>query len=486
MVSSDYRFKTAPLAHQAAEFRRTRDLEYFARFWEMGTGKSKILLDEAAWLWDAGKIDTLLVVCNKGSYMSWVDDHVPKHLPDHVKRYVTYWDSTAGKRHERTYVELMKASGILRILVMNVEAFSAESGRAFKLAKRLAGVTRCLCVIDESSSIKNPKARRTKALLRLAPLFKYRRVMTGTPAANGPLNVYTQAEFLKPYLLHHSSWYSFRNEYCVLVDMKARNPSTGTLVEFKKIAGFRNLDRLKAIMAPWSSAVRKEDCLDLPPKVYETYEVELTAEQRRVYEDLRERSIAELNETQAVTAQLALTKVLRLQQVLCGYVPDEAGDLVEIEERRTTALLELLEEVDGKVVIWSRFVHPIKKIVAALKKEYGDSAAVAYFGETKDRGTVVREFQEGAARFFIGNPQTGGYGITLTAARTVVYYANSFDLEQRLQSEDRCHRLGQAGSVTYVDLVARGTVDAKILKALREKHRLQDELMAPAGWRGVL
>lgn len=480
----EYRFNFRPYEHQLSEFRRTKDLAYWARFWEMGTGKSKTLLDEAGWLYDNGKINALLVLANKGSYATWWEKHVPEHLPSHIERYVTHWDADAGVKLEKTYEEIFRARG-LRILVMNVEALSTPSSRAFQLAQRFATFTSCMCVIDESSSIKNPKATRTKQTLRLSRLFKYRRIMTGTPAANGPLNVYSQAEFLSPGLLGHSSWYSYRNEYCVLVDMKVTTPR-GAVVEFKKVAGYRNLEKLRQIMSTWSSTILKENCLDLPPKIYETYDVDLTDEQRRVYEDLRTRSVAELSAESIVTAQLALTKILRLQQVLCGYVVDQNEVLVPIPNNRVDSLLELLEETSGKVVIWSRFVKPIEEIKEALLKNYDGECVITYYGETKDRGEAVRTFQDGNARFFVGNPQTGGYGITLTSAPTVVYYANSFDLEQRLQSEDRTHRIGQERSVTYVDMVARGTVDEKILKALREKKRLQDMLLEPGSWRSLI
>jgi SNF2 family DNA or RNA helicase len=339
--------------------------------------------------------------------------------------------------------------------------------------------------VDECSSIKNPKAQRTKGMLKLARLFKYRRIMTGTPASNGPLNLYSQAEFLKPYLLRHSSYYSFKNEYCVLVDMMVRSPK-GSLVSFKKITGYRNLDKLKTIISSWSSSVNKDMCLDLPPKIYETYHVEMPAEQRRLYDELRERSIVELSSESTVTAALALTKVLRLQQLLCGYLPDEEGVIVKVEEGRLDALMEIIEEMSGKVIIWSRFIPPIRSIEARLKKEYGEASTVTYHGETKNRGEVVKAFQEGEARFFVGNPQTAGYGITLTAATNVIYYASSFDLEHRLQSEDRCYRIGQTKSVTYVDMVCRGTVDEKIVKALREKRRVQDMLLAPDDWKSLL
>ncbi len=477
-----YKFKLPPYAHQLATWEASRDAEHWAYLLEMGTGKSKILLDVAAWLYDHGKIDALLVFAPKGAYMSWVDEHVPTHLPDHVPRYVAWWDAGGGAAHERTYETLWRFKG-LRVFVVNIEALAYDRG--CKIATRFAQAHRCLGVIDESTTIGNPRALRTKAALRLAPLLRYRRILTGSPIANGPLKLYTQAQFLKPWLLGHGSWYSYRNEFCVLKDMTLNQGAR--LVQFKTVVGYKNIDRLRAKLGGWSTIITKAECLDLPAKVYETAMVELPEEQRRVYEDLRERCVAELSDGSVVTASIVLTKILRLQQVLCGYVPNEDGALVRVAERRVERLLEVVEETAGKVIVWSRFVPAIRDVCEALRKEHGRDSVVEYHGavSTDDRRKAIERFQQGDARFFVGNQQTGGYGITLTAASTVIYYANSFDLEQRLQSEDRCHRVGLAHSVTYVDLLTSKTVDEKIAKALRDKRKLSDELMQPGAWRGL-
>lgn len=479
----EYVFKTPPYKHQLEVWERSRDAEFFALFMDMGTGKSKVALDTAAWLYDQGKIDALFILAKKGSYMDWVDAQIPTHLPDRIPRYVAWWKAGAGARHAETYAELGRFRNGLKILVMNTEALAFDKGYAF--AERFANSTRCLGVLDESTAIGNPKALRTKAALRLRRFLRYRRVLTGTPAAGGVVKLYSQGEFLCQGLLGHRSFYSFRNEFCVLADMTLNVGAR--LLQFKRVVGPRNLPRLKERMLPWSATVRKEDCLDLPPKVYETYRVELTAEQRRVYEELRERSIAELA-GQVVTVDHVLTKLLRLQQVVCGYLPGEDGSLLSIKHGRLDALMELLEETSGKVIVWSRFVRDIEAITQALIGEHGKESVATYYGGTgqEERREALEGFQRGGVRFLVGNQQTAGYGLTLTAAATVVYYANSFDLELRLQSEDRCHRIGQTRSVTYLDLLSPGTVDEKIVKALRDKKKISDIIMSPAGWMEML
>jgi SNF2 family DNA or RNA helicase len=477
-MKEDYKFKVPPFKHQLQEWKRSREMPYFAIFWEMGTGKSKLILDTASWLWDQGKINAVLIVANKGSYGNWADKHIPEHLAEHIKYKVAVWDAAKTDKSLLEISLMLKEKLTLRILIMNVEALAYDKGR--KLFEQYGLNTQCLCVIDESTSIKNPKALRTKTALKYRRLFKYRRILTGSPVTNGPLNLYGQSEFLGDWLLGHSSYYSFRNEYCNMIEMRAAGRS------FKKVVSYKNLEKLQDKIRPWSTVIKKEECLDLPPKVYETYAVELTPEQVKIYQDLKEQSIAELSQG-IVTVELVLTKLLRLQQILCGYVPNENEVVVDIPEKRLDTLLEILEETGGKAIIWARFVRDIEKIMARLGVEYGDKSAVAYYGKinSADRISAVNKFQDGPARFFVGNQQTGGYGITLTAASTVIYYSNSFDLETRVQSEDRCHRIGQTKSVTYVDLYCPKTVDEKILKSLKDKKKISDLIIAPGSWRSL-
>ncbi len=243
---------------------------------------------------------------------------------------------------------------------------------------------------------------------------------------------------------------------------------------FQQIIGYRNLSELTDKLAGFSYRVTKEDALDLPPKIYTTREVALTDEQCRHYNSLKSAAIALLEDGELVTASEVMTKLLRMQQVLCGHLKTDDGELVEVKSNRLQAMLDTVEEMTGKVIIWSRFRYDIKAIVAALSKVHGSGSVVSYFGDTTDeqRQDAITSFQKGDARFFVGNPQTAGYGLTLTAANNVIYYANDYNLETRMQSEDRCHRIGQNKSVLYVDLVVPGTVDINIAKSLQGKINL--------------
>ena len=244
---------------------------------------------------------------------------------------------------------------------------------------------------------------------------------------------------------------------------------------FEQVIGYRRMDELSDKLKSFSSRVLKQDCLDLPAKTYTARYVPLSKDQLVHYKTLRDFALAVVEEGQ-VTAPQVMTQLVRLQQLLCGYLVTDDGDIVEVPNRRMDALMETIEEMDGKVIIWSRFRSDIARITEALKKKYGENAAGSYYGDTSDndREKLVANFSdpEHETRFFIGNPQTAGYGLTLVSANNVIYYANDFNLETRVQSEDRCHRIGQTKAVTYVDLIAEGTVDEHIVKTLTNKINL--------------
>jgi len=251
---------------------------------------------------------------------------------------------------------------------------------------------------------------------------------------------------------------------------------------FNKIVGYQNLDELNGIIEPFSFRVRKEDCLDLPDKVYTKRTVELTKEQAALYEQMKRNALAIIQGEGLVTASTVLTQMLRLQQVCSGFAKLEDDRVVTVPSNKLTELMSAIEEIDGKVIIWGNFTHDLHLIGDALKKAYGTESVALFYGETptEERQDIVENFQDPAnpLRFFVGQPRTGGYGLTLTEANTVIYYSNGYDLEVRLQSEDRAHRIGQTNKVTYIDLVVENTLDEKVLQALRSKIDISTQVMA--------
>ncbi len=465
-MTVNYKFKTKPYDHQVTALDRSMDRKEYAFFAEMGSGKTKMLLDTMSNLYLRGEIDFALVIAPKGVYRNWTNKEIPDHFPDDVPHRVIRWVSTPNKAQQEEMRSIRKGFDGLTIFVMNVEAFSTIKGKGAGewMAKNLG--PRGLIGIDESTTIKNHKAKRTKALIKIAAGFKYKRIMTGSPITKEPMDIYAQAAFLGPRTLGYDSYYAFQARYAVT------QKRTMGAHSFQQIVGYRNLDELTRKIDTFSYRVLKEDCLDLPPKTYTARYITLTKEQRQMYDQLRQEGFLMLDEGDMVSTPQIITLMLRLQQVMSGHLMTDDGELMTFPSGRLDALMEVAAETSGKMIIFSRFRHDIQQIEAALTKEYGEGSAVSYYGDTsvEERELAVKNFQDpdSKVRFFVSN-KTGAYGITLTEASTVVYHSNDFDLESRIQSEDRAHRIGQKNPVTYIDLIAEGTIDEKIVENLRNK-----------------
>ncbi len=491
--------KIEPFAHQRACLSATRDLEYWGLFWEQGTGKTKTVIDTAAHLWERGEVDGLLVWAPNGVHRNWVTDEIPTHMPDEVPvRCLTWYSSKCRTKRFQAEFQALIAHRGLAVLAMSYDAAVTPYGR--RACETFLERRACLAAGDESARIKTPGARRTKLLVGagrnagFAHRAPYRRVLTGTPVGNSPFDVWAQMRFLdrdfwKPHGL--DKFYAFKHHFGVFKPGFAR----GGAHQFEELVSYRRLDQLRDILDGASSRVLKVDCLDLPPKVYQKRYVEMTHEQKKAYETLRDQYRVELASGEEVTAVLAITRIMRLQQIVCGYLPLGDVDCTKIwtvnPNPRIRMLLEVIEDAPGKVIVWARFRHDIDTICEALAE--ADISMVRYDGSTSeiDRAEAIVRFQgaqenteDGAdlgngvsvsfthdpARVFVANPACAGEGLTLHAAETVVYYSNSFKLIERLQSEDRAHRIGQEKTVTYVDLVCPDTVDEQIVAALRDKH----------------
>lgn len=470
---SEYNFKTKPYAHQLEALKQAYNKEYYAFFMEMGTGKSKVLIDEIGGYFLQGKIDSALIIAPKGVYRNWERGEIPTHLPDEIPYTIAAWraPSEMTKDDKKKLKDIIYPNGKLRILLMNIEALSGSVG--IKYVTQFLHKNNTLLAIDESTTIKTPTASRTKNAIKISKLAKVRRIMTGSPVTKNPLDVYAQLEFLSPNITRQNYW-AFKSRYAVMVRRNFGTRSTNLVV------GFQRLPELNTIIDQYSYRVLKEDCLDLPEKIYTTRTISLTSEQVKAYEEMRRFNITEMD-GKTMTSLSTLAALIRLHQITCGHVTFDDGDTKEIKSNRMNELLNILEEVDGKVIIWANYRFDIKKIQQTLSEKFGADSVATYYGDTKDRDRqdIVEKFQDknSSLKYFVGNPSTGGYGLTLTAAHTVVYYSNSYDLEKRMQSEDRAHRIGQVNKVTYVDMIAEGTVDEKIVRSLRSKIDIASEVM---------
>ena len=464
-----YKYKSKPFAHQKKALEMSWNKEVFAYFMEMGTGKSKVLIDNIAMLYNAGRIDGALIVAPKGVYKNWFDSEIPNHMPDYVQKKVGLWRTDPNAKDLKP---MFSTGADLHILIMNVEAFSTKKGLQF--AHKFLSSHDALMGVDESTTIKNPAAKRTKNILSLRSLTKYRRILTGSPVTKSPLDLFSQCNFLDPWLLDQSSYYSFRTRYAICRKIQVH----GRQVEI--VVGYRNLAELSDKLKPFSYRVLKDDCLDLPSKTYLKRTIDLSDEQRKVYKQMKQEALAVLN-GKMVTSATVITQLMRLHQITCGHFKSDDGTIQEIKNNRISQLMDILEEVEGKAVIWAHYRYDIEKIVGAISKKYGNNTVVTYYGDTTtdERQRAIKKIQdpESPVRFIIGTPQTGGYGITLTGASTMIYYSNGYDLEKRQQSEARIDRIGQEKPMTYIDIMAEDTIDMKIVKSLRSKVNIATEIM---------
>lgn len=458
-----------PWRHQVEALERLKERKFFALLMAMRTGKTKVVLDDFGRCELEGKVEDLLVIAPAGVYRTWESaaiDHLSQDLLSRLK--VLVWRSGEGSQKAKERLSWFLGSrDTPRMLLMNVEALSTVQ-EARSLVLSFASQRKTMIVVDESTVIKNPRSKRSRFVVeKLAPLGSMRRILSGLPTPRSPLDLFGQFEFLEKQLLGHSTFFSFRSRYAIMkrMQLKGKRP-------FDVVVGFQNLEDLKDKIKPYSFRVTLEDCYDLPPKLYSMREVGLTPDQRRIYYEVRDKATSELNAMAHVTATAVVSRILRCHQVLCGHVRDEHGVLHSIPEKRTDALLELLEEHDGKAVIWCSYDYNVDRIAEALKSHFEDREIAARFwgGNLNTREEEERRFKEDPrCRYMVATPGAGGRGRTWVMADLVVYFSNVDNLEHRNQSEERTQGIDKVKSVAYVDLMAPGTVDERIIKALRRK-----------------
>jgi hypothetical protein len=464
-------FKTTPYLHQMQALRISWDKEYFALFMEMGTGKSKVIIDTAAQLFKESKITQVIVLAPNGVHRKWVEKEIESHLHDDIPRRAIFWRGS-GKRSEwEKVVEQARTDrSKLTFFCMNLDMLSQESCETLLKKTIKAGST--LLVIDESSRIKAISAKKTRLALRLAQDVQYRRILSGSPVTKNVEDLFTQFKFLHQEILGSPTLTEFRSRFCWRKEFEKQDGK-----KFERTVGIKNEAELQEAVSLFSFVAKKEDCLDLPAKIYDTITIELSPEQRRHYNNLVTKLRTEV-EDGIVEVKTAIDSYIKMQQVICGFLRVEDGTIVELDaSSRINAVRTIVEEAEGQVVIWCRFKHDVE----LLKNDLHSFGVVEYHGGVSNeyRSRNLADFsREGSdKKIFLGTPAAGGIGIDLVTASTVIYYSNSFDAEHRWQSEDRCHRIGQVNHVTYYDIVADKTIDKAILANLRGKKQLADRLI---------
>lgn len=468
----------------------------YALIMEQGTGKSRPILDD--WLartaWDGPK--DLVILAPKGCYMNWVGN---KNEPGEVDKWIEpdlraqihigAWRSGANQAQRTKLIDLLHAHGP-RFLTMNIEALNRE-GPAREYLNRFINEHKVIGVIDESTTICHEDAKRTSFILHeLAEKFYARRILSGLVAPESPMDLFTQYHFLDWRIIGQRSFFGYRHRYAIIQKTDFRTGAERAMAEAfpdrapkyrmpEVIVGYRNLEELNQKIMKFSYRVLKKNVLDLKPKIYQFWDVDMHPEQQRIYNQMRDVAFAALGRGEYSTASQKLDQLGKLQHILCGHVRNEFGELVDIPEYRTDALSEILHNISGKAIIWAPYPQALRKIVARLKKEFGEDSTVGFWGEHNlDQRLEARARiqNDDLCRFIVSNQSVGKFGNTWTACNMVIYYANSFDNEDRQQSEDRPHRIGQTKSVTYIDLRCRGTIDEKHIQVLRKKITISSTL----------
>lgn len=467
MLTDDQTFYTLPTDAQRKAYAKKAGRDVFGLLMAPGTGKTKIEIDDCARLYRAKEVNLVLNFAPNGVHANWAEQ-IATHLhPDIPRAVATY---RAG-RSPKALDLVMAQTDVLRFININIEALSHKSGIEF--VRKLMRGNRVRVHLDESQRIKTPGAKRTRNAWKVGAEAVSRDILSGTSITQGVENLYGQFRFLDWRILGCRTFAEFKAQYCIEAG------------PYRKIVGYRNLDELKQRMEPWVFIASLEDCLDLPERTFARHEVELSDEQRRIYNELRTRYVAELDSGQLLEAPMILTRLIRLQQVLAGHVPGEReGEWQPLPCPRLDAVVELAEDIDDKFLVWCQWVPDVVQVVQRLQA--AGIGAVPYYGgipQLKCEENLQRWRQDTGIRALVGTPRKGGIGLTMNEANYAINYSHSYSTEDRIQSLARNYRMGQTRPVHYKDFVAPGTIDTHILAAHRRNQEVAKILDDPQVFR---
>lgn len=526
-----YTSKRQPRLKQAEAIEFLRDKPVAALLMAMRTGKTKVIIDDWGQREDC---PNLLVIAPAGAYLPWADGvYLDLPEPQASQTKVFTWVSKTRKKDAKRLEAFMEYDG-RKVLIINVEAISAVEA-ARDLAMQFCTAQGVMIVVDESVVIKNRSSKCSKFIVNdLAPAAEYKRILTGLVAPQSPLDVYQQFKFLDN-AIFPESFEIFRDRYCIIkrmcklpdrvvrakfesvfglrnknlpggrlqyiasicwpgstvspsmvygmAEMMSKDDMVSAIIRAGRwidsiplIQGYRNVEELHERIAPYSFRVKLEDCYDMPVSDYSYRDVDMTEEQERIYTEMHTFATSEIKEGQHVTVQNIITKILRLHQILCGHTQDEEGNFVEIPEKRTDAIVELLEDYDGKAIIWCSYDANVRKLTAALERTFGEGSVARFWGGNRDtREQEEKTFKtDPHCRFMVATPDAGGRGRTWDCADLVIYHSSRNNLDHRAQSEERPKAVGKTRMVSYVDFRVPGTIEDKIIDALRKKQNLAD------------
>lgn len=443
------KFHLEPYKHQKVGLALCQRRKNFGLFMEMGTGKTKVILDLLGNYYKDGQVKRpSLIVAPVAVINNWKREAALNQ--PHLR--VVVAQGTQGKK--LLAIDQVK-QGLADVVVINYESL-------WRLAEDFS-IEWFAMVLDESTRIKHRGTQQAKAIIKLGRAASRKYIMTGTPAPNSPLELYNQIRFLDESVFG-SSWYAFRDRYAIMGGYGGY-----------QVLGWKNLPELTQKLASISYRVLKKDCLDLPEKVYKEYRMPMEKDQAKFYKELADDLITTIAGTDIV-ATVVLAKLTKLRQIASGFVYRDDGATINLDKNPKLDQLEiLLQEIAPrhKVVIWTSFREELTLVSAICSKLGLKWVKLDGTINAKERDNVVQNFQnDETVRVFIGQQHAGGIGITLTAADYCIFFSNDYSHEIRVQAEDRLHRIGQRNQVTYIDLIMKGTLDSTIRRMLTNKEQL--------------
>lgn len=435
----------------------------FGLLFEMGCGKTLTAIAIAGCLYKKGKIQKVLVVCPSSIVSVWQKD---------IEQFAAFDYSIAalqGKKADRInalkdLTENTQTDPSLAFALINYESVHREG---IYTALEEFGADMIIC--DESQRIKSHNASQSKAMHKLGDNTQYKLILSGTPLQNSAIDIYSQYRFLDPSIFG-KNFYAFKARYTVSGGFQG-----------KQIVGYRDIDDLIKKAHSIAYRVTKNECLDLPEQIFTNREIPLEPNAEKMYLRLKNDSLAELDSGETITAQTVLTKILRLQQFTGGFIVDDEGQTTQVSSAKLDALSEILDDYipsGGKAVIFARFTEELK----AIKKLLADKGLQFGFidGSVKleNRGAIVDTFQnDPECKVFLGQLQTVSTGLTLTTSNLMIFYSVSFSYADYSQACARIHRISQKKKCTYINIVCKGTIDEKVLKALKKKENIAHNIL---------
>jgi hypothetical protein len=464
----EYHPKTKPFDHQTRAFNRSRNMPLFALLWEVGCAKSKVILDTAADNYERGTVDTLLVLAPNRVHRAWVTEQLPEHMPERIPHVGAYWRSGYANKE---FNQAVQETGKLRVISINLEVMSNK--KLAEMVYEIAESGKTMVALDESHNFKTPAAKRTHAVWKLRKYSVMRRILTGTEIGLGYEDLYAQYSFLDPSIIGVHTYTEFKNTYCITD-------------RFNQVLGYKNVEELQERIAPYTDFADKATSLDLPPELdLPPYDVPLSDEQWRVYNELRELFLAELRSGAIIEAPLAINRILKFRQIAAGHValgqgkwePLDAGPRIDI-------VLDILRQARGQTIVWCQFQPDIIQVSAGLAAA-GVSHVTYYGGNTgvvNDRN--LDKFKaDPTIKVFLATVATGGEGLTINQADTVIRYNLGDSFLKHTQATGRNYRPGQTKSVTRHTLIARRTIEVKLAWAIKHRKELRELFRNPEVYR---